>query len=94
MAVETKAPVISIERFHPGRVLRLEIEEKAQVIALEEGDLPGIPVFVRVCDACSTPDLSQWFFGPDRDLGTGWVCRECGQEDSFRWDETSLTRVR
>ena len=93
MAVETKAPLVSIERMRPGKVIRLDIE-RAKILAIEEGDLPGIPVFVRSCDSCETPDLSEWYFGPDRDLGTGWVCSECGLEDRYSWTETSLSRVR
>jgi hypothetical protein len=94
MAVETKAPVVSIERTDQRRVVRLDTEERADVIALEEGELPGIPVFVRACEACEVPDLSEWFFAPDRDLGTGWTCPECGWDDTYRWSETSLTKVR
>jgi len=94
MALETRAPVVSIERFNPGGVIRIDIEERAEVISVEEGDLPGIPVFIRTCESCETPDLSEWFFGPDRDLGTGWACPECGQEDLHRWTETSLSRLR
>lgn len=93
MAVETKAPVVSIERMRPGRVIRLDVE-RAEIIAVEEGDLPGIPVFVRTCENCEIPDLSEWYMAPDRDLGTGWVCAECGVEDRFNWTETSLSRVR
>lgn len=93
MGLETTAPVKSIERLHPDRVIRLDIE-RALVIALEEGDVPGIPVFVRTCGSCEIPDLSDWYMAPDRDLGTGWACAECGQEDDFRWTETSLSRLR
>lgn len=94
MVVETKAPVISIERMRPGHVVRLDIEERAEIIALEEGEIPGIPVFVRTCESCEMPDLSEWFLAPDRDLGAGWVCSDCGLEDRYQWTETSLSRVR
>ena len=94
MVVEAKAPVVSIERMQPGRVVRLDIEERAEIIALEEGEIPGIPVFVRSCEACEMLDVSEWFLAPDRDLGTSWVCPQCGLEDRYQWIETSLSRVR
>jgi hypothetical protein len=93
MGVETRAPVVSVERMDPRAVVRLD-EERASIVAVEEGELPGIPVFVRSCESCLAVDASDWFMAPDRDLGTGWVCPSCGQEDTYRWSETSLTKLR